>query len=67
MTSRQGAKTLHVGSADRVAFEMTEGKLAIAKAENRKRKLEEIVDQDPERTGKPERVSPPEMKRVWKE
>jgi len=64
---RHVAKTLGIGSGDRVAFERVGDRFAITKVETRNQKLEEIMDQDPERTGKPESVSPREMTRIWKD
>lgn len=60
------ARALGIGRGDRVVFEKVGDRFAIAKAGTRNRKLEEVMDHDPERTAKPEDVSPSEMKGIWR-
>jgi AbrB family looped-hinge helix DNA binding protein len=61
------AKSLDIQSGDRVIFEKIGDHFAIAKAGDRIGRLSEVMDRIPERTGKPQPVSPREMKRIWKE
>jgi AbrB family looped-hinge helix DNA binding protein len=61
------AKSLDIQGGDRVIFEKIGDHYAIAKAGDRTGRLAEVMDRIPERTGKPQPVSPREMKRIWKE
>lgn len=60
------AEELGLEEGDLVVFEKVEDDFVIRKLETPKKRLEEIMGWDPKRTGKPEPVSPKEMKRIWK-
>lgn len=53
------ARTLGIGTGDRVIFQKMGDHYAIAKAGDRAERLGAVMDWDPERTDKPLPVSPP--------
>ncbi len=61
------ARELDIKTGDRVVFERIGDRYAIAKLDERAEGLAELMDRNPERTGKPLPVTPAEMKRIWKE
>ena len=60
------AEALGVSRGDLVVFEKKGKDFVVAKASSKKDRLEELMEWNPERTGKPENVSPKTMKEVWK-
>jgi len=60
------AEELGVSKRDAVLFERRGRDFVIMKARSRRDRLEEIMDWNPERTGKIEGVSPKAMKEIWK-
>jgi bifunctional DNA-binding transcriptional regulator/antitoxin component of YhaV-PrlF toxin-antitoxin module len=60
------ADELGVLKGDVVVFEMRGKDFVMARASSKRERLEEIMDWNPERTGKPENVSPKSMKGIWK-
>jgi len=60
------AEELGVSKGDLVVFERKGKSFVVGKGSLRKDRLEEIMEWNPERTGKPERVSPKSMKGIWK-
>ena len=61
------AEALGVSRGDLVVFERKGKDFVVAKASSLKKdRLEELMEWNPERTGKPENVSPKTMKEVWK-
>ena len=67
MIPKHIAKSLDMRSGDRVVFEKIGDHYAIAKAGERVGRLTEVMDRNPERTGRPIPVTPREMKKIWKE
>ena len=57
---------LGASAGDVVIFEKRREDFTIAKASSRGGRLEEIMDWDPKRTGKIEKVRPKAMKGIWK-
>ncbi|MCJ7505494.1 AbrB/MazE/SpoVT family DNA-binding domain-containing protein [Candidatus Bathyarchaeota archaeon] len=51
---------------DAVVFEKRGRELMVMKASSKRERLEEIMDWNPKRTGRVERVSPKAMKEIWK-
>ncbi len=60
------AKSLGITSGDMVVFEKIGDRFAITKTQTPEQRLERIMDQNPERTGEPQKVSPAEMKEIWR-
>jgi len=60
------AEELNLNKGDMIAFEKREHLFVVRKAGFAKRRLEEIMDWNPERTSEPEPVSAREMKEIWK-
>lgn len=60
------ADELGVSKGDMVIFEKRGKDFVVARASSKRERLEEIMDWNPERTGKPENVSPKNMKGIWK-
>ncbi len=60
------AEELGVSKRDVVLFERRGRDFVIMKASTKGEPLEEIMDWNPERTGKIEGVSPKAMKEIWK-
>ena len=60
------AEELGVSMGDMVVFERRGKDFVVVKASSKRERLEEVMDWNPERTGKPESVSPKEMKGIWK-
>ena len=57
---------LNVSKGDLVIFERKGKDFVVSKASLKKDRLEEVMEWNPERTGKPENVSPKSMKGIWK-
>lgn len=57
---------LELGKGDAVIFEKVGEHFVVKKLKAPGKRLEGVMSWDPERTAKPERVSPQEMKRIWK-
>jgi len=55
-----------LGKGDIVVFEMVGEHFVIRKLKAPKRRLEEAMSWNPERTAEPEPVSPEEIKGIWK-
>ena len=63
---KQLTEELGVSKGDLVVFERKGKQFVVEKASPLKRdRLEELMDWNPERTGKPERASPKSMKQIW--
>lgn len=60
------AEELGVSKRDAVLFEKRGRDFIVMKASSKKERLEEIMDWNPERTGKIEVASPKVMKEIWK-
>ena len=60
------AEEIGLTKGDRVVFEKKKQSLIIKKGKAPEKRLDEIMSWNPKRTGKPEPVSPREMKEVWK-
>jgi AbrB family looped-hinge helix DNA binding protein len=60
------ADELGVSKGDMIVFEKRGKDFVLARAASKKERLDEMMDWNPERTGKPERVSPKSMKGIWK-
>ena len=63
---REIVDELGVGRGDMVVFERSGGNYVVKGTSGGKRRLEEVMDWNPPRDGKPENVTPREMKEVWK-
>jgi len=63
---RDLAEDLGLTKGDSVVFEKRGKDYVVVKGESRKGRLEEIMDWDPARTGKPGEVTPRDMKEIWK-
>jgi len=65
---REVLEELGASKGDAVTFERREKEIVITKASavGRKKPLEELMDWNPERTGRVESVSPKAMKGIWK-
>ncbi|MDI6820440.1 MAG: AbrB/MazE/SpoVT family DNA-binding domain-containing protein [Candidatus Hodarchaeaceae archaeon] len=63
---RHVTEALELSEGDMIAFEKVEDHFVIRKVRAPERKLEEIMSWNPKRIGKPEPVSPKEMKEIWK-
>lgn len=63
---KEVADELGVLKGDLVVFEKRGKDFVVARASSKRERLEEIIDWNPERTGKPENVSPKRMKGIWK-
>jgi AbrB family looped-hinge helix DNA binding protein len=59
------ADELGVSKGDAVVFERKGKDFVVMRASSNRERLGEVMDWDPERTGKPERPSPREMKGIW--
>ncbi len=57
---------LGASKGDAVAFEKRGKDFVMVKVSHKGERLEEIMDWNPKRTGKIERVSPKTMKEIWK-
>jgi len=57
---------LELKEGDLVVFEKVGDDFVIRKLDTPKKRLEEVMGWNPKRTGKPEPVSPKEMKGIWK-
>jgi len=60
------ADELGVSRSDAVVFEKRGKEFVVTKALSKTDRLEEIMDWNPRRTGKVERVTPKGMKEIWK-
>jgi AbrB family looped-hinge helix DNA binding protein len=60
------AEELGVSRGDLVVFERKGKSFVVGKSSSKKDRLEEIMEWNPERTGKPESVTPKSMKGIWK-
>ena len=60
------AGKLRLTRGDAVVFESKGKDFVVKRASTKRQRLEEVMDWNPERTGTPERVSPKDMKRIWK-
>ncbi len=60
------ADELGVSKGDEVVFERKGKDFVVARASSKRARLEEMMDWNPERTGKPQSVSPKSMKEIWK-
>ncbi len=60
------ANELGVSKGDEVVFERKGKDFVVTRASSKRERLEEMMDWNPERTGKPESVSPKSMKEIWK-
>ncbi|MCP8314207.1 MAG: AbrB/MazE/SpoVT family DNA-binding domain-containing protein [archaeon] len=60
------AEEIGLTKGDKVIFEKKKQFLMIKKAKAPEKRLDEIMSWNPKRTGKPEPVSPREMKEIWK-
>ena len=60
------AEELGVSKRDAVLFERRGGDFVVIKAPSKRERLEEIMDWNPQRSGKIERVSPKDMKGIWR-
>jgi AbrB family looped-hinge helix DNA binding protein len=60
------AEELGVSKGDIVVFERKGKNFVVGRASSKRDRLEEIMDWNPERTGKPENVSPKSMNEIWK-
>jgi AbrB family looped-hinge helix DNA binding protein len=60
------ADELGVSKGDVVVFERKGKDFVVMRASSKKERLEEVMDWNPERTGKPEVTSPKDMKGIWK-
>jgi AbrB family looped-hinge helix DNA binding protein len=63
---RDVAEDLGLTKGDSVVFEKRGRDYVVARGGSRRGRLEEIMDWDPTRTGKPEEVTPRDMKEIWK-
>ena len=63
---REIVDELGVGRGDMVVFERSDGNYVVKGTSRGDRRLEEVMDWNPPRDGKPENVTPREMKEVWK-
>jgi len=61
------ADELGLSKTDAVVFEKRGRDFVVMKALSKIDRLEEIMDWNPRRTGKMERVTPKAMKEIWKE
>ena len=60
------AEDLGLTRGDSVVFEKRGSDYVVARAGSRRGRLEEIMDWNPARTGKPLEVTPRDMKEIWK-
>ena len=60
------ADELGVSKGDVVVFEKKGRDFVVTKAASKRERLEEVMDWDPERSGKPESATPGNMKGIWK-
>jgi AbrB family looped-hinge helix DNA binding protein len=60
------ADELGVSKGDAVIFEKKGRDFVVTGAASKRERLEEVMDWNPERTGKPESVTPRSMKGIWK-
>ncbi len=60
------AEELGLTKGDKISFEKKKQSLIIKKAKASEKRLDEIMSWNPKRMGKPEPVSPQEMKEIWK-
>jgi len=49
-----------------MVFEKKGKEFVMMRASSKKERLEEVMDLNPERTGRPESISPKDMKGIWK-
>lgn len=63
---RELADELGVSKGDMVVFERKGKDFVVMRASSKKERLEEVMDWNPERTGKPEVTAPKDMKGIWK-
>jgi len=57
---------LGASRGDALVFEKRGKEFVLMKASSKRERLEEIMEWNPKRTGKIERVSPKAMKEIWK-
>jgi len=60
------AEELGVSKGDEIVFERKGKDFVVVRASSKRERLEEVMDWNPERTGKPESTSPKSMKGIWK-
>jgi AbrB family looped-hinge helix DNA binding protein len=60
------AEELGVSKGDTVVFERKGKNFVIGRVSSKKDRLEEVMEWNPERTAKPESVSPKSIKGIWK-
>lgn len=60
------ADELGVSKGDVVVFERKRKDFVVSSAASRRERLEKVMDLNPERAGKPEKVTPRSMKGIWK-
>jgi len=63
---REVAEDLGLTKGDSVVFEKRGKDYVVARGESKRGRLEEIMDWNPNRTGKPQEVTPRDMKEIWK-
>jgi len=63
---KEFADELGVSKGDVIAFEKKGKDFVVMRGSSKKERLEEVMDWNPERTGKPEGTSPKGMKGIWK-
>ena len=63
---KQFADDLGVWKGDLMVFEKKGKEFVMMRASSKKERLEEVMDLNPERTGRPESISPKDMKGIWK-
>ncbi len=66
MIPKRLVEELGLSRGDAVVFDRVGEHFVVRKLKGPKKRLEEIMGWDPKRTAKPERVSPEEMKKIWK-
>lgn len=63
---KEVAEELGASAGDHIVIERRGDEFVVSKAEARSEELEEMMDWNPKRVGKVKRVSPREMKEIWK-
>ncbi len=60
------ADELGVSKGDKIVFERKGRDFVVTRASSKRERLEEIMDWNPDRAGRPESVSAKSMKGIWK-
>jgi AbrB family looped-hinge helix DNA binding protein len=63
---REVADELGLGKGDSVIFQKRGEEYVVGRGRSGRGRLEEIMDWNPPRSGKPDEVTPRDMKEIWK-